>query len=307
MTILELIFSILCLVLLSLFLVWIIGERGKLLLPSTRDIFRQSGFKNFLNGSSFHFYVYGRWTKHYIKNALRFYIPRISMDDRRRVANNYHSKTLTLDQAKKLINLNHDIDVRDLETVIPYTVARDIVLSAPPQMALYDCPCREGREDPCQPIQVCMLFGEPMVSFILEHHPAKSKRLTRLEALRVLEEEHERGHVHTAWFKNVCLNRFFAICNCCKCCCGGMISMMKFGVPMIMSSGFVAEMKKELCVECGTCERFCQFEAIESVEGMRINRDKCMGCGVCVDKCPNEAISLNRDPAKGVPLEFDKL
>ena len=32
-----------------------------------------------------------------------------------------------------------------------------------------------------------------------------------------------------------------------------------------------------------------------------------MGCGVCVSKCPQEAISLQRDPAKGEPLELQKL
>jgi ferredoxin len=32
-----------------------------------------------------------------------------------------------------------------------------------------------------------------------------------------------------------------------------------------------------------------------------------MGCGVCVSQCPEEAISLQRDPAKGEPLEIQKL
>jgi ferredoxin len=33
----------------------------------------------------------------------------------------------------------------------------------------------------------------------------------------------------------------------------------------------------------------------------------CMGCGVCVAHCPQEAIDLIRDPAKGEPLEIQKL
>ena len=32
-----------------------------------------------------------------------------------------------------------------------------------------------------------------------------------------------------------------------------------------------------------------------------------MGCGVCVTQCPQEAISLLRDPAKGEPLEIQRL
>lgn len=307
MTLNEITIMVLGLFFLVLVSVGITGVTGKLFRPSTLRFLRQSGFRNFLNGNFFHFYVYARWTKRYISTALRYYIPKVSLESRKRIAKNYHAKTLTLDQARKVVNLNHDIDVRDAETVIPYPMARDIILSAPPQMALYDCPCREGQENPCQPIQVCMLFGEPIVSFILEHHPHKSRRLTREEALRVLEEEHERGHVHTAWFKNVCLNRFFAICNCCKCCCGAMISMMRHGVPMILPSGFVATIDGDACVGCGTCERSCQFEAVTFDQTPEVVWEKCMGCGVCVDKCPQQAISLSADPKKGVPLEIDTM
>ncbi|RPI50105.1 MAG: 4Fe-4S ferredoxin, partial [Chloroflexi bacterium] len=32
-----------------------------------------------------------------------------------------------------------------------------------------------------------------------------------------------------------------------------------------------------------------------------------MGCGVCVAHCPQEAISLRREPARGIPLELHEL
>jgi ferredoxin len=32
-----------------------------------------------------------------------------------------------------------------------------------------------------------------------------------------------------------------------------------------------------------------------------------MGCGVCVAQCPQEGIELVRDPAKGEPLEIQRL
>jgi ferredoxin len=32
-----------------------------------------------------------------------------------------------------------------------------------------------------------------------------------------------------------------------------------------------------------------------------------MGCGVCVAHCPQEALSLQRDRAKGEPLEIREL
>jgi heterodisulfide reductase subunit A-like polyferredoxin len=53
---------------------------------------------------------------------------------------------------------------------------------------------------------------------------------------------------------------------------------------------------------------YCQFVAISVDDGFaRIDASACMGCGVCIAQCPQEAISLRRDPAKGEPLEIQKL
>jgi ferredoxin len=80
------------------------------------------------------------------------------------------------------------------------------------------------------------------------------------------------------------------------------------GTPMLASSGYVAQVDAELCAGCGTCADSCQFAAISLDDGFaRIDVAACMGCGVCVSQCPQEAISLRRDPAKGEPLEIQKL
>jgi heterodisulfide reductase subunit A-like polyferredoxin len=80
------------------------------------------------------------------------------------------------------------------------------------------------------------------------------------------------------------------------------------GTPMLASSGYVAQVDAELCAACGTCADYCQFAAISVDDGLaRIDAFACMGCGVCVAHCPQEAISLRRDPAKGEPLEIQKL
>jgi heterodisulfide reductase subunit A-like polyferredoxin len=79
------------------------------------------------------------------------------------------------------------------------------------------------------------------------------------------------------------------------------------GTPMLASSGYVAVVDEELCAGCGSCADACQFAAI-SVDGVAlVDVAACMGCGVCVAHCPQEAISLLRDPAKGIPLEIRKL
>jgi heterodisulfide reductase subunit A-like polyferredoxin len=109
------------------------------------------------------------------------------------------------------------------------------------------------------------------------------------------------------YYKDAMFGRFYAICNCCACCCGAM-QAHQHGTPMIASSGYVAVMDADLCAACGTCTDFCQFAAISVDNGFaRVDLTACMGCGVCVAHCPQEAIALMRDPAKGKPLEIQKL
>jgi len=197
----------------------------------------------------------------------------------------------------------HDLALRDLEQIIPYPVARSLLLKGPPDIAVFECPCRAAREHPCEPTQVCMIVGQPFVDFILEHHPAKSRRLTPREAVDLLQAEHARGHLHAAYFKDAMLDRFYAICNCCKCCCGGIESMVRHGVPMITSSGYVAQIEDTYCTACGTCAEACPFGAIQVDATAHVTFEKCMGCGVCEGQCAQGAISLALDARKGLPLD----
>jgi MinD superfamily P-loop ATPase len=103
------------------------------------------------------------------------------------------------------------------------------------------------------------------------------------------------------------LGRFYAICNCCSCCCGAM-QAHQHGTPMLASSGYVAQVDARLCAACGSCASYCQFTALTVDNGHAVvDYEACMGCGVCVTQCPQEAISLRHDPAKGEPLEIQKL
>ena len=109
------------------------------------------------------------------------------------------------------------------------------------------------------------------------------------------------------YYKDAMLGRFYAICNCCSCCCGAM-EAQRNGTPMIASSGYVAVLDEDLCAACGECAEVCQFAAISVDDGLaRIDLAVCMGCGVCVAHCPQEAVSLLRDLTKGEPLEIQKL
>jgi ferredoxin len=288
-------------------LLWLYGERWRPLRPSTATMLREGGLRDLVSLRTPHAYVYGRWVKEYLDFVINHFMPRLGPRGRRWLADRYHGKILTPELARAVITNDHDIPLRDLEQIIPYPTARDLVLKGPPDVAVFQCGCRQIRENPCEPIDVCMVVGQPFVDFTLEHHPRTARRLTQQEALELLRAEHERGHLHTAWFKDACLDRFYAICNCCKCCCGGIEAMVKHGLPSLLSSGYVAHVDEALCAACATCADLCPFEAIHVNGTAVVNPKACMGCGVCAGHCPNEAISLLRDEAKGIPLDVRML
>lgn len=219
------------------------------------------------------------------------------------IADTYHGKVVPLEAANQLVSIHDELHVHDLEKVIPYERARSIILKNPERIVVLECPCRAARQHPCQPMDVCMIVGDPFASFVREHEPKRSRWVTRDEAIEILRAEDERGHVHHAFFKDAMLDRFFAICNCCKCCCGAM-QAQRNGVPMLASSGYVSQVDELLCIGCGDCNAYCQFDALEVIDGFNhVNYDRCMGCGVCTSKCVQGALSLVRDEAKGIPLE----
>ncbi len=220
------------------------------------------------------------------------------------VADGYHGKVLPVQAATQLITINQEIKITNLEKVIPYPRARDIILQQPDHIVALECPCRSARSDPCLPLDVCLVVGEPFASFVIEHHPQRARWITPQEAVAILQAEHERGHVHHAFFKDAMLGRYYAICNCCSCCCGAM-QAHQHGTPMLASSGYICEVDSELCFSCGACSERCPFQAISLQEsGAVIDFDRCMGCGVCIDACLQGALSLRREASKGQPLEI---
>lgn len=295
--------------------------------PSTIEFTRQAQrMRDFSLWDWLHGYVYGRWSYLYIGTGIgthplskvlapivRWISPLLPKPDpskpaRLTMADTYHGKVIPLESARQLVTIREEIRLENLEQVIPYPKARDIILQNPDHIVVLDCPCRSARSNPCLPLDVCLVIGEPFASFISEHQPKRSRWITSDEAIDILKAEDARGHAHHAFFKDAMLGRFYAICNCCSCCCGA-IQSHRNGSQMLASSGFVANVDVDLCIGCGICTEYCQFDALHLGEDLiaQVNRDACMGCGVCVDKCPNQSLSLKRAPEKGVPLEINEL
>jgi ferredoxin len=216
-----------------------------------------------------------------------------------------HGKVVALEQARQLIEIDEDIPLTDLEQVIPYSQARDILVRNPKKIVVMDCPCRAARgRDGCKPLDVCLIVGDPFASRFARAQPHHARWIGAGEAIAILEAEHRRGHVHHAFFKDATLGRFYAICNCCGCCCGPM-EYFATGTPMLASSGYAAQVDPQLCDGCGACARFCQFSAIEVPDGRAVvDVARCMGCAVCESRCAPTAIAMARQESRGVPLDI---
>ncbi len=274
-----------------------------------------------------HGYVYTRWPYAYISIAkgdrkvstwqkpflgiLAWFLLRSafgrSTTAKQEFAERYHGKVVPTDAAEQLVTLDRPIELHDLETIIPYGTAKDILLSDPDHIVALECPCRAEAKNPCLPLDVCLIVGEPFTAFVTEHHPTRSRPISQEEAVEILRAERDRGHVHHAFFKDAMLGRFYAICNCCSCCCGAM-QANRNGTPMLASSGYVAEVDVAACVGCGQCVSACPFAALSLEAGiLSVDGGACMGCGVCVAKCPADALTLERAPEKGEPLVLSEL
>jgi ferredoxin len=291
---------------------------------STKKVFRAHGWRvdralhNYLYFTQYDRYIKwflaaGRWT---VKKLGRFPLiaPAFQM-----VFNRYHAKVLTAGDATVIFSLQQSIQIapETAERVIPFPYAKKIILSEPGLIAVMDCPCRKAREKPCLPLNVCMAVGSPTAEFWLEHGGKyHARKLSREEALELIREERERGHITTAWFKVATGGRSGVICSCCSCCCGGLEAMrlarqVKGGekITNLVPSGYTTLLDESKCETCGTCASACPFGALrQDPDGRPIyNREACYGCGLCVEKCPQQARSLSHDFPSILPLDLDLL
>jgi ferredoxin len=290
---------------------------------STRQLFKMHGWRV---DRAIHGYVYYAWIDHYIKTLMSIARKYIRVLPRGRFIfdfffNRYHCKVLTEEQARKLLTLDHDIEVdpQVSSRVVPYPHANRIILEKPQHIVVMDCACRmeRGIRDP-EDLNVCFAVGEPVASFWLEHGAARlhARSISAEEAIEILRRERKGGSIATAWFKDAAGERFFSICNCGPGTCDALEAARIAGMLQVddppyiaLASGYYARVDRSLCIGCGTCVKSCPFEAVrlDGEDKAVVIFESCMGCGLCVDRCEQKAISPVRDERKGVPLDIDDL
>ncbi|MEN6421005.1 MAG: 4Fe-4S binding protein [Smithella sp.] len=190
------------------------------------------------------------------------------------------------------------------EDILPYEDVKKII-DRFDKIAISTCYCRHEKDllgKPCHVTEErenCFLFGQT-AEFVIKYR--FGRQISKEEALKIADKAREDGLVHKAFHvKQDINNEEYAICNCCKCCCGTFQIYYMGGSPMQSYSSHIAGIESSDCTGCGVCEEACPMEAISLVDDVaKLNEKKCIGCGVCAHQCPASAIKLERTGIRNV-------
>lgn len=124
----------------------------------------------------------------------------------RQVANLYGKKVsgaylLTLDEANEIVDRSEGL-------------------------ALGPCTCRTVFHNCENPINTEILLGTSRDVF-MEQKPQEYQEITKQEAKDILSQCQQKGLIHTIV---KCRQDFYAICNCCSCCCVPLRLNQQYGI-----------------------------------------------------------------------------
>ena len=108
-------------------------------------------------------------------------------------------------------------------------------------VALGPCTCRVVFDNCDNPINTEIMVGLSRNIFT-EERPRDYQEITKQEAKDILRQCHQNGLIHTII---KCRQDFYAICNCCTCCCVPMRLKKEYGIgnALIRSDDIVREFK----------------------------------------------------------------
>lgn len=290
---------------------------------STKKVFKLHGWRV---DRAIHNYLYFTMYDFYVKAALFLTKAVVALFSRFEATNyitkfifdRYHAKVLSHGDVTKILSLNETVMLGPDTTkrIVPYKYANKIVLREPDKLAVMDCPCKLELDDPCQPVASCIAVGSPLVDFWMDHcQKYHVRRITREEALEIIDEHRKTGHINQAFFKVATGGSMGVICNCCPKCCVSMratalAQQIKGGqeISQYAPSGYTVECDAEKCEVCGRCVEVCHFGAIEIKGGVRIfDPEACFGCELCVENCERGALTLVLGEDGLIPLDIDRV
>ena len=193
----------------------------------------------------------------------------------------------------------------DIEPSIPLPPIKSLEIShivSPPKktqeilekssiIANVECICRKNSNNPCNaPLDVCLIIDPQIAKDAIQEE--KGKRITVSKAMDILKKTTETGLVHMLLhFRG---GTYHAICSCCSCCCHDLVALLKYNhTNLIEKSEYIAKHDTDLCLNCKSCIKYCNFKAlVKKDDDIILNQDRCYGCGVCVVHCPNGALNL---------------
>jgi Pyruvate/2-oxoacid:ferredoxin oxidoreductase delta subunit len=196
----------------------------------------------------------------------------------------------------RVISLDKKIETPQ-EFVLPSQSVEEIIEKFD-DIAVGHCFCRQRRQvlsGACAtdaPTLNCFTFGKSARHTVAQGF---AKKVTKGEALKIMEEAEAKGLIHKAFHPGSNESRpETSICNCCKDCCDTFNSWREGAFPLINSTYYISVIDEDLCTGCETCVSLCPTDAIFMNDNDQAERDAeaCLGCGICARSCPAEAISL---------------
>jgi ferredoxin len=197
---------------------------------------------------------------------------------------------------ESVLSKNNEVEIMDFDR------ASNVVKTAK-YIAVSMCFCRHKMEHLGQncdaPLDTCLTFGN--AAYSLSKH-GYGRAIDSSEALEILHSSNEHNLVQCG--ENVRENSCF-LCNCCGCCCEGMLAVKKFGaLHPIQTTAFLPQIIQDSCTGCGRCSKVCPIDAIkitsQKLQGdvskniAQIDEAICLGCGICVKNCFKKSIYLKK-------------
>ncbi len=116
-------------------------------------------------------------------------------------------------------------------------------------LSLGPCTCRTVFRNCAHPVNTEIMVGLSRNVFV-EERPQDYQEISKQEAKGILRQCHQRGLIHTII---KCRQDFYAICNCCSCCCVPLRLSRQYGIgkALTRSDDIVQEFKEHQLLHSG--------------------------------------------------------